>query len=64
MRSMREERANEPYCNTVKDLLLPNTVSQNDEKPHTAGIDDTAIPHVKNYITEISQEQKLNTAIP
>ena len=27
--------ANERYRNTVKDLLLPNTVSQKDEKPHT-----------------------------
>jgi len=28
-----------------------NTVSQNDEKPHTAELDDTAIPHVKIKIT-------------
>ena len=41
-------------CNAVNtDLLLPNTVSQKDKKPHTAGL-DTAIPHVKNSITELS----------
>ena len=42
----------------------PNTASQNDEKPHTAELDDTAIPHVKIKITEIPQEKKLNTTIP
>ena len=26
---------------------LPNTVVQKDEKPHTAGLNDTAIPHIK-----------------
>ena len=40
--------------NTVKDLLLPNTVNKKDETPHTtAGLDDTAIPHIKIKITEI-----------
>ena len=29
--------------NTVKDPLLPNTVSQEEEKPHTAGLDDTGL---------------------
>ena len=48
-----QERPNERYRNTVKDLLLPNTVSQKDGKPHTAGLDDTAIPHIKIKITEI-----------
>ena len=51
------------YWITVKDLL-PNTVSQKDEKPHTAGLDDTVIPHIKIKITEIPLEKKLNTAIP
>ena len=37
----------------MKDLLLPNSVSQSDEKPHTAGLDDTAMPHIKIKITEI-----------
>ena len=37
----RQER----YHNTVNDLLLPITVSQKDEKPHTARLDDTA--HLK-----------------
>ena len=41
--------------NTVKDLLLPNTVNKKDERPHTAaGLDDTAIPHIKIKITAIS----------
>ena len=44
--------------------LLPNTVSQKDEKPHTAGLDYTAVPHIKIKITEISLEKKLNTALP
>ena len=55
---IRQERPNEQYRNTVKDLLLPNTVSQKDEKPHTAGLDDTAIPHIKIKITEIPLEKK------
>jgi len=28
--------------NTLKDLLQSNAVSQKEEKPHTAGLDDTA----------------------
>ena len=46
---------------TGKDLLLPNTINQKDEKPHTA------IPHFKIQITEIPLEQKAqyrNTVIP
>ena len=53
-----------PYCNTVKDLLLPNAVSQKDEKPHTVGLDDTVIPHIKIKITKIPLEKKLITATP
>ena len=49
---IRQGRPNEQYRNTVRDLLLPNTVTQKDEKPHTAGLDDTAIPHIKIQITE------------
>ena len=49
---IRQESANKWYCNTVKDLLLPNTVKQKDEKPYTAGLDDTAIPHIKIKITD------------
>ena len=49
---IRQGRPNEEYRNIVKDLLLPKTVSQKDEKPHTAGLDDTAIPHIKIKITE------------
>lgn len=54
--SMREESANERYCNTVKHLLS-NTVNQKDEKLHTARLDDTEIPHVKIKITEILHEK-------
>ena len=43
---------------------LPNTVVQRDEKPHTAGLNDTAIPHIKIQITEKTLEKKLNIAIP
>jgi len=46
----------------VKDLLLLNTVSQKGEKPHSAGLDDSAIPHIKIKITKIPLEKKLNTA--
>ena len=44
---IRQESANERYLNTLKDLLFLKTVSQKDKKQHTAGLDDTAIPHVK-----------------
>ena len=64
MTYIRQERTNEQYGNTVKVLLLPNTVSQRDEKPHTAGLDDTAIPHPKIKITEIPLEKRLNTVNP
>ena len=43
---------------------LPNTVVQKDEKPHTAGLNDTAISHIKIQITEKTLEKKLNIAIP
>ena len=48
----------------MKDLLLPNAVNQKDEKQHTAGLNDTAIPHVKIKITEIPLEKQVNTAVP
>ena len=54
----RKESANKRYRNTVNDLISPNTVSQNDEKPHTAELDDTAIPLVKIKITEIPHKKK------
>ena len=60
---IRQERPNEQYSNTVKDLLLPNTVSQ-DGKPHTAGLDDTQSRSLKIKITEIPLEKKLNTVNP
>ena len=34
---------NKQYGNTVKDLLLAKTINQKDEKPHTPGLDDSAI---------------------
>ena len=34
---------NKQYRNTVKDLLLPNTANQKDEKSHTVGLTDTAL---------------------
>ena len=48
---------------TVKDLLLPNTVSQKDKKLHTVGLHHTTIPPIKIKITEIPLEKKPNTAI-
>ena len=61
----RQENENERYRNTLKDLLLPNlTVTHKDERPHTAGPDDTAIPHIKIKISEIPLKKMLNTAIP
>ena len=60
----RQESENEQYHNTVKYLLFPNTVRQKDVKPHTTGLDDTGMPHIKIKITEIPLEKKLNTAIP
>ena len=60
----RKESATKRYRNTVNNLISPNIVSQNDEKPHTVELDDTAIPHVKIKITEIPREKKPNTAIP
>ena len=59
---IRQESANRWYRNIVKDLLLPNTVNQKDEKPSTAGLDDTAIPHIKIKITEVPLKKKVNTA--
>ena len=55
---IRQERPNERYRNTKKDLLLPSTLSQKDEKPHTAGLDDTAILDIKIKITEIPLQKK------
>ena len=49
---------------TVKDLPLPNTISQKDKKPHTAGVDDSKILHIKIKITEKPLEKKLNTVTP
>ena len=61
---IRQERPNERYRNTKKDLILRSTLSQKDEKPHTAGLEDTAIPDNKIKMIEIPPEKKLKTAIP
>ena len=60
----RKESANKWYHNAVNNLISPNTINQNDKKPHTAELDDTVILHVKIKITEIPLEKKPNTAIP
>ena len=50
---IRQENANEQYCDTIKDLLLPNTITgQKDEKPHTARLDDTKILLQKSSIPQ------------
>ena len=61
---LRQESANERYCSTVKDFLLSNTISQKDEKLHIAGLDETALLHVKIFITKILHEKKLNIVNP
>ena len=48
-----QESTNKWYCNTMKDLLLPNTVSKKDEKLHTTGSDDTVMPHIKIKVTKL-----------
>ena len=55
----RKESANKRYRNTVNNLISPNIASQNDEKPHTAELDDTTIPHVKINITDIRMKKTL-----
>ena len=42
----RRVQINGTTDSTVKDLSL-NSVSQKDEKPHTTGLDDIMIPHIK-----------------
>ena len=64
LRIASKGKRKQPYRNTVNNHISPNTVSQNDEIPHTARPDDTAIPHVKIKITEIPHEKKPITAIP
>ena len=40
------------------------TEYEKDEKPNTAGLDDTAIQHINIKITEMPLEKKLSTAVP
>ena len=58
-----QESANERYRSTVKDLLLPHTVSQKNKKLNTVVLDETIVPHIKIKITEIPLEKKLSTAL-
>ena len=53
-----ERKRTVPQYRERSSLILPNTVSQKDEKPHTSGLDDTAIPHIKTEITKITLEKK------
>ena len=46
---------------TLEDL---NETVQNAQKPHPAGLENTAILQIKIKITEIPQEKLSNTAIP
>ena len=57
LRIVSKGKRKQPCRNTVNNHISPNTVSQNDEIPHTARPDDTAIPHVKIKITEIPHEK-------
>ena len=61
---IRQKSANKWYHNTIKDILLQNIVNQKDAKPYTAGLDDTAIPHIKIKTNKIPLEKKLNTVNP
>ena len=61
---MTEDR-NKQYCNTVKDLLLPNTINQKDEKPHTAGLNECKLPKYRLKKSSIPlQYRKKNWQIP
>ena len=57
------------YLYTVKNLLLQNTISQKDEKPHTAGLNDTSTLHLhlsrtlKSKLPKYRLKKKLNTTI-
>ena len=63
---IRQKKPNERYRNTVKDVLLYRIPLDRGMKNRIppAGLDDTAIPHIKIKITEITLEKELNTAIP
>ena len=55
----RQESENEQYRNTVKYFLFPNTVSQKDKKPHTAGLDNTVIPTLKSKLPKYHLKKSL-----
>ena len=62
---IRQESANRWYRNIVKDLLLPNNVNQKDEKPRTAGLDDTLKSKLPKYrLKKKSSIPQQLTAIP
>ena len=54
----QKESANKRYRNTVNNLISPNTVSQKkNEKPHTAEVNHTAIPHINvHYVPKYRKE--------
>ena len=63
---IREESTNERYCDTVKDLLLLNTVSQKDEKPHTAELNDTVTATFKLKLQKycLKKSSNVNPNVP
>ena len=60
---IRQERPNERYRNTVKDLLLLNTVSQKDENRIPQGWMIPQYRTLKSKLRNIAWK-KLNTAVP
>ena len=74
---IRQESANKWYRNTVKDLLLPNTVNQKDEKPQyrtlksklpnsawkNAEYRNTVNPNVPLYIWSIREQTMKNCCL-
>lgn len=43
--------------------LLLNTVSQKDDKPHTARLDDTIIPHVTIYLNTARKKAQYRSTV-
>ena len=60
----RKESENKWHRNTVNNLISPNTVSQNDEKPHTAEHDDTAIPQYRTLKLKLPKYRMKKSPIP
>ena len=64
--SMKQERAMNSSAIPWRIFFyrIPLTKRMKNRIRHTAGVNDTAIPHFKIQITEILLEKKLNIAIP